>query len=50
RPAEVDMLLGCPKKAETQLGWHREVNFEGLVESMVRTDLDRAARGVLDSQ
>ncbi|CEK16904.1 GDP-mannose 4,6-dehydratase [Chthonomonas calidirosea] len=49
RPAEVDLLLGCPKKAETKLGWHREVSFEGLVESMVRADLDRAARGMLDS-
>jgi len=39
RPAEVDLLLGDPTKAETKLGWEREVNFPQLVEMMVDNDL-----------
>ena len=40
RPAEVDILLGNPEKAEKILGWKRNVNFSQLVERMVRNDLD----------
>lgn len=40
RPAEVDLLLGDPTKAETKLGWKREVSFEELVERMVKNDLE----------
>jgi len=39
RPAEVDILLGNPKKAETVLGWKRQVDFKGLVSKMVEYDL-----------
>ena len=39
RPAEVDLLLGDPAKAERELGWKRKVSFEGLVEMMVDADL-----------
>ena len=39
RPAEVDLLVGDPSKAESALGWHREVDFPGLVEMMVEADL-----------
>lgn len=39
RPAEVDLLLGDPSKAETQLGWKRKVDFPGLVTKMVKHDL-----------
>lgn len=39
RPAEVDILLGDPTKAETQLGWKRKVDFPGLVKLMVWHDL-----------
>ena len=39
RPAEVDILLGDPSKAERDLGWRREVDFPGLVSLMVRHDL-----------
>lgn len=39
RPAEVDILLGDPTKAETKLGWKREVDFPGLVKLMVEHDL-----------
>jgi len=39
RPAEVDILLGNPAKAEKELGWKREVDFQGLVELMYEHDL-----------
>ncbi len=40
RPAEVDILLGNPAKAEKVLGWKRQVDFEGLVKMMVKNDID----------
>ena len=39
RPAEVDILLGNPAKAEEKLGWKREISFSELVERMVKNDL-----------
>lgn len=39
RPAEVDILLGNPAKAESVLGWTRSVDLNGLAELMVRHDL-----------
>lgn len=39
RPAEVDILLGNPAKAEKMLGWKRSVDFPGLVNMMVQHDL-----------
>lgn len=39
RPAEVDILLGDPSKAERVLNWNREVDFRGLVARMVANDL-----------
>jgi GDPmannose 4,6-dehydratase len=39
RPAEVELLLGDPSKAERELGWKREVSFKELVAGMVRYDL-----------
>lgn len=39
RPAEVDLLLGDPSKAERVLGWKRKVDFPGLVKLMVQHDL-----------
>lgn len=44
RPAEVDLLLGDPSKAEKELGWKREVDFPGLVKLMVEHDLKYAAQ------
>jgi GDPmannose 4,6-dehydratase len=40
RPAEVDILLGDPTKAEQELGWERKVDFPGLVKLMVQHDLE----------
>jgi GDPmannose 4,6-dehydratase len=39
RPAEVDLLIGDPTKAKTQLGWQPSVSFEQLVYLMVEADL-----------
>jgi GDPmannose 4,6-dehydratase len=44
RPAEVDLLVGNPKKAESELGWKRDVEFPQLVEMMVESDLDQLRR------
>ena len=39
RPAEVELLLGDPTKAEKALGWKREISFTELVTRMVERDL-----------
>ena len=41
RPAEVDLLLGNPAKAEIALGWKRNINFEKLVERMISNYFNR---------
>ncbi|MBD5542754.1 MAG: GDP-mannose 4,6-dehydratase [Lachnospiraceae bacterium] len=40
RPAEVEFLWGDPAKAESELGWKREVDFKGLVDMMMRADFE----------
>jgi GDPmannose 4,6-dehydratase len=40
RPAEVDLLIGDPGKANAVLGWQPKISFEQLVELMVRSDID----------
>ena len=40
RPAEVDLLVGDPAKAQETLGWRRDVDFPRLVQMMVEADLD----------
>ena len=40
RPAEVDILLGNPEKAEKTLGWKRDISFDELVERMVENDME----------
>jgi GDPmannose 4,6-dehydratase len=44
RPAEVDLLIGDPAKARTQLGWEPSVTFDELVSMMVAHDLQVEAR------
>ena len=39
RPAEVELLIGDPTKAQTKLGWKPTVTFKELVHLMVDTDL-----------
>jgi len=41
RPAEVDLLVSDPSKANAKLGWHTETTFEQMIEKMVRADLER---------
>lgn len=41
RPAEVDLLVGDPRKAQDTLGWRPEVSLGQLVERMVAADLRR---------
>jgi GDPmannose 4,6-dehydratase len=41
RPAEVDLLVGDASKARAALGWAPRVDFLGLIEMMVRADLQR---------
>ena len=38
RPAEVDLLIGDPKKASEVLGWDPEISFERLIQMMVEAD------------
>ena len=44
RPAEVDLLIGTPAKAEKVLGWKRDVDFPTLVQMMVESDIDAISR------
>jgi len=39
RPAEVELLIGSPKKAKENLGWSPKVGFPELVAMMVEEDL-----------
>jgi GDPmannose 4,6-dehydratase len=48
RPAEVDLLIGTPAKAEATLGWTPTVGFEDLVTMMVDADVALLS-GKLDS-
>jgi GDPmannose 4,6-dehydratase len=44
RPAEVETLLGDPRKARRQLGWKPKTSFKSLVSEMMREDLRLAER------
>lgn len=43
RPAEVEFLWGDCTKAEKELGWKRDVSFDGLVKMMMDADLKEIA-------
>lgn len=45
RPAEVDLLIADPSKAEKTLGWTKTVDFPGLVSMMVDADLAAVEAG-----
>lgn len=40
RPTEVDLLIGEPSKAMSQLGWKPRYTVEDLVKDMIMSDLD----------
>jgi len=44
RPAEVDCLLGDPKRAKDCLGWEHKTSFLEMVAEMVASDLDLVRR------
>jgi GDPmannose 4,6-dehydratase len=46
RPAEVDMLIGNPAKAQRELGWSAETTLEQLCQLMVEADIRRNEAGV----
>ena len=41
RPAEVNLLLGNPSKANKKLGWKPNITFKMLVKEMVEVDIKR---------
>ncbi len=45
RPAEVELLIGDPAKAERDLGWKAQTTLEQLCAMMVREDIRRVERG-----
>ena len=46
RPAEVDILIGNPEKAEKVLGWKRDISFTELVERMVKNDMEKVQKEI----
>jgi GDPmannose 4,6-dehydratase len=44
RPAEVDLLIGDPRKAKEKLGWVHQTGWEALCEEMVQEDLIRVEK------
>lgn len=44
RPKDVDILQGNSTKAREVLGWKPKVNFEGLIDLMIREDLKLAEK------
>ena len=44
RPAEVDLLVSDPSKAKAVLGWEPQVDFAGLIQTMVTADLELLRR------
>lgn len=45
RPAEVELLIGNPAKAVSELGWQPQTNLETLCKMMVEADLERVKNG-----
>ena len=47
RPAEVELLVGNPAKAEKILGWKRKVSYEDLCKMMIEEDIKRYQRDMV---
>ena len=47
RPAEVETLLGSPKKAKEKLDWEPEITVQEMCAEMVEYDLKEAKKNVL---
>ncbi|NBC84276.1 MAG: GDP-mannose 4,6-dehydratase [Bacteroidetes bacterium] len=39
RPTEVDLLIGDPTKANTELGWQPKYDLDGLIKDMIHSDV-----------
>lgn len=50
RPAEVELLIGSPKKAKEKLGWTPKVDFEELVRRMYESDLDLESKAAAQAK
>ena len=50
RPAEVDILLGDPLKANTKLMWTPEISLEKMITEMVDADLVRLDRNLAHAE
>ena len=48
RPFDTLPLAGNSLKIESDLGWKRTVNFEKLISTMVKADIERWNKGILD--
>lgn len=46
RPAEVELLIGNPKKAKLELGWEPKTTLEQLCQMMVEADIHRNEIGI----
>ena len=46
RPAEVDLLIGCPERAKEKLGWEPKTSLEELCTMMVKADIGRVDKGI----
>jgi GDPmannose 4,6-dehydratase len=44
RPTEVELLIGDPTKAKTKLGWEPEYDLNGLLEDMMKSDVELMKR------
>ena len=44
RPADVDLLVGDPRKAKEKLGWEATTTLEELVKLMVESELENLKR------
>ena len=47
RPADVDLLIGNPAKAQAKLGWKPRMSFKELVSTMVDADVEAERRNLV---
>jgi GDPmannose 4,6-dehydratase len=44
RPTEVELLIGDPTKANTELGWKPKYDLKALVKDMIQSDIIEVKR------
>ena len=50
RPTEVELLIGDPAKAKSQLGWEPKYDLAGLVKEMVESDVLNVKKSLAQSR